>query len=62
MTLIILTILCVCFFGYFLGEAIVAKKKKFPEVVVVLSSAMAIITWLLTCTSIVLTALEFCKN
>lgn len=59
MTLIILTIICVCFFGCFLGEAIVARKKKFPEVVGVLSSAMTLITGMLTVTCIVLTALEF---
>lgn len=62
MTLIILTILCACFFAYFLWTDIVAKKKKFPEVVAVLSSTMTLITGLMTVTCIVLTILEFCKK
>jgi len=59
---IILTILCACFFAYFIGTAIVTKKKKFPEVIYVLSLRMALSTGLITVTCLVLTILEFCKN
>lgn len=63
MLLIILTIICVCFFAYFLGMAIVAdRNEKIPEVVGVLSFGMALVTGLLSVTCIALTILEFCKN
>lgn len=61
MTLIILTILCACFFAYFIGTAIVAKKKN-EETINVLSLGMALSTGLITVTCLVLTILEFSKN
>lgn len=61
MLLIILTILCACFFAYFLGTTIVAKKKN-EETINVLSLGMALSTGLITVTCLVLTILKFCKN
>lgn len=63
MSLIIVTIICACWFAYFLWVAITASRnKEMPEVVGVLSSGMALVAGLFMGTCIVLTILEFCKN
>lgn len=61
MLLIILTILCACFFAYFIGTTIVADKKN-EETTSILSFGMALSTGLITVVLIALTILEFCKN
>lgn len=61
MLLIILTILCACFFAYFVGVTIVADKKN-EETISALSFGLALSTGLITVTCLVLTILEFCKN
>ena len=61
MLLIILTILCGCFFAYFIGTTIVANKKN-EETIGVLSFGMALSTGIITVVLIALTILECCKK
>ena len=61
MLLIILTILCACFFAYFIGTTIVANKKN-EETIGVLSFGMALSTGIIMVVLIALTILECCKK
>ena len=61
MLLIILTILCTCFFVYFIGTTIVANKKN-EETIGVLSFGMALSMGIITVVLIALTILECCKK